>query len=267
MGQPIRSIEDREKLQAALDGLVKWADQWGMAFKVDKCKVMHIGHANPLHEYSMNGKKLAQTDKEKDLGVIVASNLNSGGQCAKAAGTGQAVLGQLARAFHFRDRYVFLQLYKTYVRPHVEFWVQSWSPWTAANKEVLEEVQKRAIRMVSGLRAVEYEDRLLELGMTTLQEMRHQADMTMVFKVLNGMEDVNMADWFTMASEAQRLTRTAADPKNVRVKHGRLEIRKNFFTVRVTNEWNKVPGQIKGLRPVDAFKDAYAKHRQNAQRG
>ena len=108
---------------------------------------------------------------------------------------------------------------------------------------------------------------MLELGMTTLEERRHQADMTMVFKVLNGMEDVDMADWFTMASEAQRLTRTAADPKNVRVKHGRLEIRKNFFTVRVTNEWNKVPGQIKGLRPVDAFKAAYAKHRQNAQRG
>ena len=215
----------------------------------------------------MNGKKLAQTDKEKDLGVIVASNLKPGGQCAKAAGTGQAVLGQLARAFHFRDRYVFLQLYKTYVRPHVEFAVQSWSPWTAANKEVLEEVQKRAIRMVSGLRIVEYEDRLLELGMATLEERRHQADMTMVFKVLKGMEDVDKAEWFTMASKAQRLTRTAADPKNVRVKHGRLEIRKIFFTVRVTNEWNKVPGQIKGLRSVDAFKAAYEKHRQNAQRG
>ena len=84
----------------------------------------------------------------------LASNLKPGGQCAKAAGTGQAVLGQLARAFHFRDRYVFLQLFKTYVRPHLEFAVQSWSPWTAADKEVLEKVQKRAIRMVSGLRAV-----------------------------------------------------------------------------------------------------------------
>ena len=40
VGQPIRSMEDREKLQAALDGLVKWADQWGIPFNVDKCKVM-----------------------------------------------------------------------------------------------------------------------------------------------------------------------------------------------------------------------------------
>ena len=55
------------------------------------------------------------------------------------------------------------------------------------------------------------------------------------------MEDADVADWFTMASDAQRLTRTAADPMNVRVKHGRLEKRKNVFTVRVTSEWNKVP--------------------------
>ena len=88
-------------------------------------------------------------------------------------------------------------------------------------------------------------DRLLERGMTTLEERRHQADMTMMFKVLKGVEDVDMADWFTVASDAQRLTRTAADPMNVRVKHGRLEIRKKFFTVRVTSERNKVPGQIK----------------------
>ena len=92
----------------------------------------------------MGGKKLAQTEKEKDPRVIVACNLKPGGQWAKAAGAGQAVLGQLARAFHCRDRYVFLQLYKTYVRPHLEFAIQSWwSPWTAADKEVLEKVQRR----------------------------------------------------------------------------------------------------------------------------
>ena len=35
--------------------------------------------------------------------------------------------------------------------------------------------------------------------MTTLEERRHQADMTMMFKVLKGVEDVDMADWFTVA--------------------------------------------------------------------
>ena len=47
VAQPISSEEDRMALQTALDGLVHWADTWGMAFNVDKCKVMHISHGNP----------------------------------------------------------------------------------------------------------------------------------------------------------------------------------------------------------------------------
>ena len=132
-------------------------------------------------------------------------------------------------------------------------------PWTVADREVLEQVQKRAIRMVSGLRGQEYEDRLAELGLTTLEERCHQADMTMVYKILTHKEDVDPADWFAMASQATRVTRTAADPFNVIVKHGRLDTRRNFFSVRVTKDWNRVPSDIKKMRAVEGFKNAYTK--------
>ena len=158
MAQPISCEQNRDALQAALDRLVSWADKWGMAFIVAKCKVMHIGHGNPRYDYAMLNMDLAATTEERDLGVITSSKLKPTAQCAKAAKTAQAVLGQLARAFHFRDRYVlFVQLYTTYVRPHLEFAIQAWSPWTAADKEVLEQVQKRAIIMVSGQRGCDYE--------------------------------------------------------------------------------------------------------------
>ena len=201
-----------------------------MAFNVDKCKVMHIGHGNPGQDYTMQNTPLAVTEEERDLGVITSSRLKPGAQCLKAAKTAQAVLGQIARAFHFWDRHVFVQLYVTYVRPHLEFAIQAWSPWTVADREVLEQVQKRAIRMVSGLRGRENEDSLAELGLTTLEERRHQADMTMVYKILTHKEDVDPADWFAMASQAARVTRTAADPFYVIVKHGRLDTRRNFFS-------------------------------------
>ena len=112
--------------------------------------------------------------------------------------------------------------------------------------------------MISGLKAREYEDRLVELGLTTLEERRHQADMAMVYKVLTGKEQVDPTEWFNMAGETARATRATADPLNIRVKHGRLELRQNFFTVRVTEQWNQVPTDIKKLRTVDAFKVAYA---------
>ena len=117
--------------------------------------------------------------------------------------------------------------------------------------------------MISGLRASEYEDRLKELGLTTLEERRHQADMAMVYKVLTGKEQVDPTEWFNMAGEAARATQATADPLNIRVKHGRLELRRNFFTVRVTEQWNQVPTDIKNRLTIDAFKVAYAHHRAN----
>ena len=180
------------------------------------------------------------------------------------------VLGQISRAFHYRDkyRYVFVRLYKTYVRPHLEFTGQAWAPWTATDKDILENVQRRAVRMVPGLKAADYDGRLKELGMFSLEERRHQVDMLYVYKVLTGRENVDKDQWFTMASETARMTRVASHRLNVMVNHGRLDIRRNFFSVRTSGLWNDVPGHIKDQKTVAGFKYAYAKFRKNvAQRG
>ena len=48
IAQPIRGEEDRRKLQSALDELTRWADRWGMAFNVQKCKIMLLATATPI---------------------------------------------------------------------------------------------------------------------------------------------------------------------------------------------------------------------------
>jgi hypothetical protein len=122
-------------------------------------------------------------------------------------------VGQITRAFKYRDKSVFLQLYKQYVRPHLEFAVQAWSPCHQADKEVLEKVQRRAVGMVAGLRSREYEDRLKELGLTTLEERRHQADMLQMYKIINRAGDLDIADWFRppTAAAARGRTKRAAE--------------------------------------------------------
>ena len=72
---------------------------------------------------------------------------------------------------------MFVLLYQQYVRPHLEFSTQTWSPWTEADKPVLEKVQRRAVGMVSGLKETTNEVRVKEMGLQTLEERRHQADM------------------------------------------------------------------------------------------
>ena len=63
----------------------------------------------------------------------------------------------------YRDKKVFLQLYKQFVKCHLEFGIPAWSPWLVSDIEVLERVQKRAVNMIVGLRSKTYEDKLIEL--------------------------------------------------------------------------------------------------------
>ena len=63
-----------------------------------------------------------------------------------------------------------MRLYTQYVRPHLEFSTQAWAPWTEADKIVLERVQMRAVAMVSRLVSQDYEARLTELGLLSLEE-------------------------------------------------------------------------------------------------
>ena len=69
----------------------------------------------------MFGKKLGVTEEEKDLGVMVHKSLKPSVQVAKAAKKANQVLGQLARAFTYRDKVYFIKLYKVYVRCHLEY--------------------------------------------------------------------------------------------------------------------------------------------------
>ena len=117
--------------------------------------------------------------------------------------------------------------------------------------------------MISGLKSDTYdEDRLKELGLTSLEERRHRADMALVHSVMHGRTDIGVEEWFLRADAGPRATRATAGALNVQQKYGRLEIRKHFFTVRSTSSWNNVPCDVKLTNIANGFKVAYAKHRE-----
>jgi hypothetical protein len=180
----IRGDEDRRKLQDALDSLWAWSEKWTMQFNLDKCKVMHVGRNNPEYEYEMNGKKLSVTNEEKDVGVWVTKNLKPSLHCQKSASRAKAVLNQITRNFHYRDRHTYMKLYKQYVRPHLEFASPAWSPWQQGDKDVLERVQEKAVKMVSGLKSDSYQERCAELKLETLEKRRTYQDLVLTHKML-----------------------------------------------------------------------------------
>ena len=131
------------------------------------------------------------------------------------------------------------------------------------DKAKLEKVQRRAVAMVSGLVSNQYEERLKELSLQTLEERRHQANMHMVHKIIHGGGGLDYNTWSEKASDSVRPTRTSTDPLNVKLNNGRLEVRRNFFSVRVAGQWNSVPSHLKQLRSAHHFKKAYRQFREN----
>ena len=265
LGQEMRTDRDREVLQQALNMLEAWAQRWGMEFNVAKCKVMHLGQRNPHHQYTMPGRVLTETKEEKDIGVVVAENMRPKQQCAKASQVARAVLGQITRAFHYRDRHTFKKLYVQYVRPHLEFAAPAWSPWTQEDKDTLEPVQISAVSQMSGLRGRTYEEKLKEIGLDTLERRREDMDLIQTFKIISGEDNVKKGTWFRMSSEnSQRTTRATADATRIDTKRVRTEARGHFFSCRVTGPWNELPQEVRTAKSTKEFKKKLKKHRANA---
>lgn len=81
------------------------------------------------------------------------------------------------------------------------------------DKETLEKIQRRAVRMVSGLQGRTYEDRLIELDMLSLEGRRKLYDMVQTFKIIRGFDDVRYSTWFTLVwDNPRRVTRQTSDP-------------------------------------------------------
>ena len=165
-----REIGDKQKLQDDIDKLVRWSEKWQMLFNVGKCKCLHAGPGNTGMNYEIGGTILSKTVKEKDLGVTMNANMKVSEQCRIAASKGNQVLGMIRRNITYKEKssIVGLPLYKAIVRPHLEYCIQTWNPYLRKDIDMLEKMQRRPTKLITGLRDLRYEERLKECGLTRL---------------------------------------------------------------------------------------------------
>jgi ribonucleases P/MRP protein subunit RPP40 len=257
LAKMIKNSSDRNRLQECLDKLCEWGRLWSMEFNTKKCKVLHFGRQNPKYEYSMNGEILACVENERDIGIKITSNLKPSEHCQEAVGKARSVLGQISRCFHYRDKHVFLRLYLQYVRPHLEFSSAAWSPWLTADITALEQVQSKAIGMISGIQARDYPGKLKELSLWSLEKRRIMLDLMQMYKIVYGIGNIKCSVNLVKdqrRAQSVRATRSQTDELNIIKERCKLDVRKNFFTNRVADTWNLIPSHIKQITPVYRFK-------------
>ena len=251
MFRRVESQEDRHQLQSDLNKLVKWAEKWQMLFNKDKCKCLHIGQANAKNNYIMNNTVLLSTEREKDVGVVVSSDMKVSEQCGIAARKGNQILGLIRRNIAYRDKRLIIPLYMSLVRPHLEYCIQAWRPHMRKDIDKLERVQRRATRLISEISQLSYEERLQQCRLTTLETRRIRGDQIEVFKIMHGYEGLNKDMFFRIKNDSITRGHSLALVKS----HSRLDIRKYTFSQRVVNDWNKLPEECINATSVNMFKN------------
>ena len=251
----IKSDADLKELQDDIDRLCKWNKDWLLGFNIKKCKVVSYGNIHFEMEYSLTDSDnkshtLSTDDSECDLGILFKNNLKFDEHINKVVNKVNSIIGLIRRKFTHIDKSLFLTLYKSLVRSHLDYGNLIFYPTTKKYKQVLENAQRRATRLVPELHGMSYRERLIELNLSTLDYRRKRYDIIQVFKIVHNIDDIDMNRFFTFTENNQ------LRGHNLKLNKPRVNksIRLNSFAMRNIPVWNNLPSEAVNSKTVLEFK-------------
>ncbi len=133
---------------------------------------------------------------ERDLGVTIDDGLTFRQHVSQSTAKANRIVGIIRRSFDHLTESMFITLFKSLVRPILEYGHSVWNPHSKQLCRDVEDVQRRATRLLSSFKERSYPERLRSLGLPSLEHRRKRGDMIEAFKYLHGLYDTQRPTFY-----------------------------------------------------------------------
>ena len=243
--------EGTELLQNKLDILYEWSNAWQLNIATSKCATMQINALSDCPGLCLNNIALSNVKEFKDLGVVIDDGLKFTSHVNQVVAKASARACLIHKCFVSRDVHTLTRAYKTYVRPLLEYASCVWSPVYTTSIRLIESVQRKFTKRLQGYSHLNYSSRLTNLEMESLELRRLHSDLIFTYKILFGLTNINLTDFFTFPNSAHN---TRGHAHRLVLNNSRINVRQHFFADRVIKPWNSLKVGPSSFNSILSFK-------------
>ena len=249
----VNCIDDCKMLQRDLDTLQTWAHKWNMSAK---CKFLQVSNKQSIlsFPYTIQNTSIREVTQAKYLGVTLNNKLTWSNHISNITNKANSVYGFLRRNFSNCTTKIKGELYKSMVRPILEYACNVWCPHYNKDIQLIEAVQRRAARFCMNCysRYESVTSMLEKLKWPTLTDRRDDLKLVMLYKIINGYVHVQQTLPLTYSS-FNSVTRR--HHKKILQPPTRTDIYKYSFFPSAIRLWNNLPESLSTVKTIDEFKN------------
>ena len=251
-----KTEEGEIMLNRDLDTLDKWSKQWLVSFNIKKTKAMNISlkcnKSNP--NLIFQNESLHIDDNHKHLGIMLDNRLSWNTHIQSIANRAMKHIDVMKRLRWKLDRNTLEIIYKSYVRPVMEYGCVIWNNCSNENVEILENIQLEAARIVTGAIRNTWHDNLYEeTGWEKLSDRRKRQNLLLFHKMFYGTAPTYLQELVPsfVGENNPYSTRYANNLSGI---DSRLKLYEKSFLPSVVEEWNVLPPAIRNIENYKLFK-------------
>ena len=199
----------------------------------------------------LDNEPLEYVDSYKDLGFVIDSRLTFDAHYKSLSAKSYRIINYIFRYFKTRSPEFLTRMFKTNVRPILEYGSQCSYPRTAKNVRIIEKIQRHYLKRIPSCSTLDYAESMVQCELDSIEIRRIKADLKLLYKILYGFIDLKFSELFVFAPSD--ITRSSC--LKLHKPMFKTDIRKFSFPVRIVNIWNKLPSFVKLASGVRKFSE------------